>query len=415
MKKNWYLSLWGVLLTIFCCAQAFTPSYDLTVVSQIKYACSLTRLGIGLIDSLKDDLAINHINTSNYYNFTDVSAPVRKIVENPDKRPGNVAILFDFLWIKSATPADAVPPSHIKIAYSTCESTSIPSQWVSILNNKFDAVVVTDDFCAHTYKDCGVTIPLFVLPHGIYVEELLKEPLRNGPSELFTFGLSAGLWPRKNQELLVEAFAAEFGNNPKVQLKLHSRAGEKDYIKKVKSKIKKMGIRNIHTLLRVFSASEYNEFLKSLDCIVLLSKGEGFSITPREGLALGIPTIISDNTAHHTLSETGFFYSVPSLIREPVSNHLFNGYMGYDFNCSLADARKALREIYVNYHVYLEKAKRGRTWVQRYLWKNLRNKFLSLIKPKKVLLGEENTIADDFLMTTSPSLYKKYSEMINAR
>ena len=69
-------------------------SNDLTIISTIKFADGLHRLGIGFIDTLKDELSINHINTQKNYDFTDVNEQVQKIIKNPDKSPGKVAILI---------------------------------------------------------------------------------------------------------------------------------------------------------------------------------------------------------------------------------------------------------------------------------------------------------------------------------
>ena len=84
---------------------------------------------------------------------------------------------------------------------------------------------------------------------------------------------------------------------------------------------------------------------------------------------------------------------------------------GHNFNCTLADARKALREVYNNYQMYLKKAHSGRKWVQQYLWKNVKAKFLNLIKPKQVIFGETNQITDTFIMTSSKTLYEKYTQL----
>ena len=130
-------------------------------------------------------------------------------------------------------------------------------------------------------------------------------------------------------------------------------------------------IKNIEIIEALLPHKQYIGFLQSLDCYVLLSKGEGLSFdTLREALALSKPCIISDNTAHHTIAKTGFVYAVPSNIKEPAKYDF--GVFGYQFNCKVEDVQKALREVYVNYNLYLQKAEQGRNWVQRYLWENVK-------------------------------------------
>ena len=415
-------------------------SYDLTLVAQVNYYDGLGRLALNLTNLLKDDLSINFI-ASGPTDFTEVPLNVQTIMQNPDKTPGNVALLFDILWYPKRTPTNCVPKeSLIKIAYSMSESTAISPKWVELLNGTFDLVVVPDEYYRSVFSNCGVLIPIFVLPHGIDIENFLSTPLTKKPSNPFVFGSTGTFMSRKNHELLIEAFYAEFGNDPHVKLKVHGRRnwfGEfdieslreklhitkstlaKDKSKRANKKNKKNILKtgrswltnNIELILTSLESKQYESFFNSLDCYVLLSKGEGFSITPREALALGIPTIISDNTAHRTIAKTGFVYAVPSNIQEPAYYSLFKDNHGVQFNCSVADARKALREVYNNYQVYREKALGGRKWVEQYLWRNLKAQFLNLIKPKEVILGEENKVTNEYIMTSSEKLYKKYVQI----
>ena len=393
----------------------------------IKYRDSLGRLPLALIDLFKDDLSINYVPSKP--DFQDIPAHIQSILKNVDKTPGNVALLFDILWDKKRTPADFVPILFIKIAYSMLESNAIPTQWVHILNMKFDLVIVPDEYYQDVYKNSGVTIPIFVQPHGIELEEFLKMSIRQTSQKPFVFGSTGTFMKRKNPELLIEAFYKEFGNNPHIRLKIHGRnvwydefnikalqrklnPGKRIRFSKLKNG-RTMLTSNIELILSPLSQKEYSTFFNSLDCYVLLSKGEGFSLTPRESLALGKPCIISDNTAHRTIAQTGFVYAVPSNLEEPAYYANFIGQQGYNFNCSLDDARKALREVYSNYQLYLEKAIEGRKWVEGYLWKNVKTRFLNFIKPKKVLLGEENKVTDDYLMTSSKKLHAQYTQLVN--
>ena len=99
---------------------------------------------------------------------------------------------------------------------------------------------------------------------------------------------------------------------------------------------------------------------------------------------------------------------------EPAFYHAFGREYGHNFNCRVDDVQKALREVYTHYDVYLKKAEIGRTWVEQYLWSNVKTKFLNLIKPHKVIMGNKNMVTDKFIMTTSEELYKKYLQVINS-
>ena len=148
--------------------------------------------------------------------------------------------------------------------------------------------------------------------------------------------------------------------------------------------------------------------MASFDCFVSFSMGEGFSLIPREFLAMGIPCVLSNNTAHETICNTGLVKSVLSNILVKAEYFHLSDDCGYHFDTRLDDAVLALKDIYNNYHIYLNKAFEAREWAKTYSINNLKNKYLNLIKPKKLLYGVDNVITDDYLMTNSLILYKKY-------
>jgi glycosyltransferase involved in cell wall biosynthesis len=396
-------SLWCSVLMLPLFAR-----YDVTVVGPLLYADGLGRLSIGLMEHLKDELSFNFISTG-IVNFKDVSYDVQRIVWNHDKTPGNVSILFNPLWSVWGTAADKVPNSHIKLAYSMIESNAIPQRWVDILNKQFDAVVVPDKFLVDVYTKSGVKIPIFVLPHGVYLDEFLSVSPKKCPNRPFTFGMSAGFnSSHKNHELLIDAFVQEFKHDPNIRLRVHGRCGNSVLQEHIQNKVRNLNHRNVEFINKSFSRAEYREFMASLDCYVLLSKGEGYSVTPREALAMGIPCIISDTTAHKTICETGLVRAVRTPVAKLAHYIPFKTYCGYNFSCTVEDACKALREVYKNYPVYLEKAEQGREWVKQYLYPNLKNRYLSLLKPKQVVLDTYNSIEKDCLVTNSKKLYEKY-------
>lgn len=392
--------------------------YDLTVIGNLNFADGLGRLSIGIIDSIADKAKVNYIASNDkLLNLKNIPKKILKkiqpIVTGSDKSPGKVALLCDLLWHTGDTPSNYVPNSHIKIAYSMIESTLIPDTWVKILNNNFDAVIVPDTFLVEVYANSGVQIPIFVLPIGLYLEEFLQQPIKHHLNKPFTFGLSAGFWPRKNQDLLIDAFIQEFGDNPGVQLLLQGRFGDNNVQKDITEKIAKSKAPNIKFINKIFTQHEYINFMKSLDCYAFLSQGEGFSITPREALALGIPCIITNNTAHKTICDTGLVNSVPAEQLVPAYyKNIFNKLCGFHFNCTLHDAKKALREVYQNYSLYLQKAHKARNWVKQYSQSTLKNKYLTLCKPTKVILSNNNSIEEGIIITNSKNLYEKYKAIV---
>ncbi len=402
MKQIKLLLLSSLILPLYA-------KYDVTVVGPMLYADGLGRASIAFIDLFKDDLKMNFVPTSKNVNFKDVPWMVQVVARNPDRSPGKVSFFLDVLWHVTDTPADYVPDSEIKIAFSMIESTAIPIHWVKILNQKFDAVAVPDKFLCEVYRKSGVKIPIFVLPCGLYLDEFLEKPLKEKANEIFTFGMSAGFHSKnKNHELLIDAFAQEFGNVPGVKLKVHGRCGNEEIQKRVRTQIDNLKCKNIEFINKNLTRAEYLEFMGSVDCYVLLSKGEGFSITPREALAMGVPCIITNNSAHRTICETGFVKIVEAPISAPAHYVHFKTFCGYNYSCTNKEARKAIKEVFEDYEYWLEKAREGREWVKQYEYRNLKNRYLNLVKPQKVVLDTYNSIEEDCLITNSEKLYKKY-------
>ena len=84
--------------------------------------------------------------------------------------------------------------------------------------------------------------------------------------------------------------------------------------------------------------------------------------------------------------------------------------MGYVANCDKEDVKKAFLEMYANYDSYKGRAMEGRFWAKQYQWKTFKKRYLNIIKPKKVILGDRNIITDDYLMTDSKKLFQLYTE-----
>lgn len=384
-------------------------SYDLTIIGRFTHSDGIGRISVGIIDTLKDEIDINCIST--YVNTTDLSNEVSEVILNPDKTPGKVSLLLDGLWHCHISPPlyTNTPDSDIKIAYSMLESTKIPVEWVEILNSFFDAVVVPDSFLVDVYRNCGVNIPIFELPVGMYLDEFSKKTKKSRPGNPFIFGTTVSCDERKNYSLLIQSFAEEFGNDNNVYLKLNGRQGT---VQKYVDLINSLGVKNIIFSYQVLNKNEYVDFLNSFDCFINISKGEGFSLCPREALALKIPCILTNNSAQTTICKSGLVKEIPSLIPEPAT---YSGVFGDEpigdfFTCTKADVKKAMRDVYTNYAYYLKKAKIGPKWVSVYNWQKLKNKYLNLVKPKLICLGYKNEITDKYLMTNSRKLFKKYKK-----
>lgn len=365
--------------------------FDVTVLGVIDFNSGWGQIPIRFIDKYNPKLKINFIPFCKS-NFDYVNDKTKNIINGKDKIFGNATILF-FQPLKAISKK--LPKSTIKICYTMTESYKINPDWVYTLNKYFDAAVVPAPFLVKAHQQAGVKIPIFVLPILMDLDNYLLNPIKTQKNTPFTFGISAGFGNNhnKNQKMLIKGFIRKFKDNQNVRLKIRGAGGDKEEIEAIKNLITRKNATNISLEVKPLSPQENFDFMKSLDCYVLVSKGEGFSLTPREALALGIPCILSNNTAHEVICQTDYIKSVKDLTIDNVA--------------------LAIEDVYNNYEQYLLKAQQAREWVKQYTYQNLEQKYINLIKPYKIILGTENLITDKYLMTNSKHLYNKYLTIKN--
>ena len=379
---------------------------DLTVITNVMLADGIGRQGIGLINCLKNDLSIN-VMKMQPCSYAGINLEIITILNKPLTEFGKVSFWTYILGINDKiTKIHKLLNSEIKIAYSMFESDAIPKLWVNILNSYYDIVVVPDKWLIDVYKKSGVIKPIFVLPLGIIIDNLLNKPLKSKINNTFTFGLSASFHGRKNHIKVLNSFKKIFGNDPKFQLNLHGRFGPIE--NQVKNAVTESNLKNVKLYCGAMSPQQYDSFMENIDCYIFPSGGEGFSITPREVLALGIPCILSNNTAHKTICETGLVIPLKSEKKIPAIYEVFgNKQIGNFFDYKEEDLIKLMKDVIDNYGQYLEQSNKGREWVKQYTWDNLKNKYINLFKPKNIILSKENLITEDKLETNDSILYKK--------
>lgn len=410
-----FLSLLAVLGTFsYNVYRRYFYQPDLTIVGFIDLSDGVGRQSLELLDAFKQDFSISFLPTRPS-KLNDVSSSLKRLLRQKYRPLGKVVIFEDLLWwpgeYKYRKMIDSGAEQSIKIAYSMVESSKIPGEWVLILNEHFDAVAVPDKFLIDVYQKSGVKIPIFELPLGLDLSPLLEISLKAQPHHPFVFGNLSGCNDRKNQLLLIRAFAKTFGDNPNVKLRINCRAGEKEVSNAITAELEKLGQSNILFTQFRLEKSEYLRLFQEIDCYVNISKGEGFSIQPREAMVLGIPVIATNNTAQQTLCESGLVKTV-SCSQKELAIYPWGDYYGHFSSCTLEEVANALKNVYENYDAYLQKGTEARAWAAQYQYKNLKPLYESLIKPKKIILGSENKITSTCLMTTSEKLYHKYQQLL---
>jgi len=196
------------------------------------------------------------------------------------------------------------------------------NQAVLRLAQSFDFVIVTSRILDEDLERAGLDWVYLPHPYDFATATGARERVHGDP---LVFGVSSGLWPRKNVALLAENFAATFGDDPGVRLVIHTRfnpdhddyRGEADRLQVVLTQHP-----NIVLNPRHFTREEYIQWMSSLDVYCFASSGEGYSVTPREALHLGKPVILLDAHVHSEFSHLPGVVPVHSNGMQPATtNH----------------------------------------------------------------------------------------------
>lgn len=388
---------------------------DVTVAGFIQMADGMGRQSVEIINVLKDYFDVHFAKTRDFNILSDVPKHILKIIKDRKRPSGKVIIFEDTLSEPEKCLKDVFNKprkNQIRLAYSMFETSKIPQDFVNKIQLYFDAVIVADPYNVKTYKDSGVTAPIFVLPLGLDLTNFLEAPLKSEKHSPFVFANFSTCENRKNHLVMIRAFAKAFGNREDVILKINARRGIEPEITLVQEEIEKLGLKNVFFTINCLDKADYLKNFQSIDCYVNFSKGEGFSIQPREAMALGIPVIVSDNTAQSTICRSNLVKSIPSTIEEKAIYESFpSDDYGNNFNICLEDAVLAFQEVFENYEEHLKYAQERREWAKQYEFKSLTPIYKTLVKPKKIILGNEDFLSEDLLITKSETLYNKYLKL----
>jgi len=394
----------------------------LTIAGPVKMCDGLGRHAVELIDALHQDIPLNFCSTRRKMCLQDVPQHIKPVLTFRGKNKGKVLLYYDSLTTEGHGKIPSFLrelgkkiPDQVRIAYSMVESTRIPALWTQLLNEYFDIVAVPDISMVEIYEKSGVTIPIFLLPLGLDLSAFLKQPLKVTQHRPFCFINASSMIARKNHEGLIKAFYQAFGKDPEVKLVMNYRYAIGDALKHVKDLIASLNTENIVLTSEALDQQAYLQFLLQGDVFVSLSKGEGFSIQPREAMALGCPVIISDNTAHGTIVKSALAHGVACPVTEPAYNDILRYTCGEEYVPDLQEAARALKEVYTYYDLLLEEAPKRRNWAATYHYDNLKNLYLNFLRPRTITLGPNNTVTETTLTTSSLELYYKYIRILGHR
>lgn len=193
----------------------------------------------------------------------------------------------------------------VNVGYIFWETTKIHPDWETLINSNIDKLLVSCEWNKDVVKECGITVPVGVVPNGIDTSKIRKAKpfVVSGINEdTFVFYSIMQFTERKNPQDLLKAYWYAFQNNENVALVLKTyrnsyAESEKQIVRNLILSYKRdMPMSNhakVHLIPNMLSNEEIHGLHVRGDCYVSLDRGEGFGLSPFAAGAFNKPIIVT--------------------------------------------------------------------------------------------------------------------------
>jgi len=211
---------------------------------------------------------------------------------------------------------------------------------------KVDAITVASSEYSDALADFGIEKKkISVIPFTVD-DTFFRQPIKEEPSEVFTFCYAGRFHLYHVLVPLVDAFELTIKEGAKAELLL---VGEGPAFSQVKKEVDQRNSRNEVEFLGMVSHDVFPSFLSKVDCFVLMSQAPGMPIGILEAAAAGKPILTLKQKNDETLSryfEHGKeIFMVKSSSPEQISEAMLLLYTNSNLRFTLAyGARKVARE-----------------------------------------------------------------------
>ena len=166
-----------------------------------------------------------------------------------------------------------------------------------------------------------------------------------------------GNWKkRKNIDKLIEAIDSLVNNNYNIELRLHfafwyDNKYRDIFLDLIKNK------KNVYYTEGVLSSINKYNFIKNCDLIISCSSGEGWSLPPREAIAIKVPVLVTDVMGHGDLINSDYV----NIININKNNFENGDYQEENFKgkmniIEVSNIISGIKHCYENYSECIEKS-----------------------------------------------------------
>jgi glycosyltransferase involved in cell wall biosynthesis len=277
--------------------------------------------------------------------------------------------------------------NNYNIGYCAWETSLLPEPWVPMIN-ALDEVWVPCEHNIQCFKDSGITVPVYCMPHPFDVQYTDQVDQANAvvanrePDELLFYSIFQ--WTeRKNPLGLLKAYLTEFKKNEQVALVLKTylmnpgSPKEVDNLKKhiigIKSKLYQKEFPKLLLITSLLSRGQIQSLHREGNCYVSLHRCEGFGIPIAEAMLAGNPTIATNygGPADFLTEETGYpvDYMMTPCYGMPWG--IYTGNMLWA-EPDIMDARAKMRSLFENRKRATAIGRQGQKFIQQnFSWEKM--------------------------------------------
>lgn len=181
------------------------------------------------------------------------------------------------------------------LGFATYETYDPPQNWFDILNSN-DGIITPSLFNYKIFSCDKIKKPVFYIPHCLDMSLYHSDIKPMYEYDKFSF-LFLGTWKkRKGYEQLIEAFLSEFSNKDNVQLviKTDKTSQAEQYVANIKKGLGNKGFSPVLFESKVFNEQDISNFIKSFNCLIIPTSGEGYGLPGLQAMSLKVPVIITN-------------------------------------------------------------------------------------------------------------------------
>lgn len=291
----------------------------------LEYAAALERLLPGKVTIGWE----RYTSSGNLMEWPVLTEEHKKLFERP-YRKSRIGV------IKTTPPQFFHNESDFRIGYTMVENTQIGKEWVEICNT-MDAMFTPSEFVKGVFINCGVKRPIYVVKQGIDMKRF--QYIDRPKKDKFIFGTCGVQDERKNWKDLVTAFVSEFEPNEPVEL----------WIKNTNPKFGNFAFRDprIKIINTFYDLDEMIKLYSLFDCFVFPSHAEGSGLPPREAMATGLPTILTNWSGLAEVCDENLNYPLtPVAIDFPEADYRRIEQPGFQARIDVTELMYLMRYVY---------------------------------------------------------------------